>query len=141
MTNCDRKRPCFFIAILLGALCLWGCQDKENETITSIEQLNNPAYTIGVPEGGAGMYMAEKYLPEAEHKTFSGNASGYLAISQGKLDGFVYDRVMMEFAIASGLEDTVNASFKLSRHITCMICLLKSFLRPFQILCKLKKLT
>ena len=51
------------------------------------------------------MYMAEKYLPEAEHKTFSGNASGYLAISQGKLDGFVYDRVMMEFAIASGLED------------------------------------
>ncbi len=105
MTNCDRKRPCFFIAILLGALCLWGCQDKENETITSIEQLNNPAYTIGVPEGGAGMYMAEKYLPEAEHKTFSGNASGYLAISQGKLDGFVYDRVMMEFAIASGLED------------------------------------
>ncbi len=105
MTNCDRKRPCFFIAILLGALCLWGCKDKENETITSIEQLNDPAYTIGVPEGGAGMYMAEKYLPEAEHKTFSGNASGYLAISQGKLDGFVYDRVMMEFAIASGLED------------------------------------
>ena len=105
MTNCDKKRPCFFIAILLGALCLWGCKDKENETITSIEQLNDPAYTIGVPEGGAGMYMAEKYLPEAEHKTFSGNASGYLAISQGKLDGFVYDRVMMEFAIASGLED------------------------------------
>lgn len=51
------------------------------------------------------MYMAEKYLPEAEHKTFSGNTSGYLAISQGKLDGFVYDRVMMEFAIASGLEN------------------------------------
>ena len=112
MTNCDKKRPCplqkrtaFFIVILLGALCLCGCKDKKNETITSIEQLNDPAYTIGVPEGGAGMYMAEKYLPEAEHKTFSGNASGYLAISQGKLDGFVYDRVMMEFAIASGLED------------------------------------
>ncbi len=90
---------------LLGILCLGGCGRKENEKITCIEQLNNPACTIGVPEGGAGMYMAEKYLPEAEHKTFSGNSSGYLAISQGKLDGFVYDRVMMEFAIASGLEN------------------------------------
>ena len=100
-----KKRIAFLIVALLGMLCLGGCKKQENEKITSIEQLNNPAYTIGVPEGGAGMYMAEKYLPEAKHKTFSGNASGYLAISQGKLDGFVYDRVMMEFAIASGLED------------------------------------
>lgn len=100
-----QKRTAFLTAALLVMLCLGGCQNQENEKITSIEQLNNPAYTIGVPEGGAGMYMAEKYLPEAEHKTFSGNTSGYLAISQGKLDGFVYDRVMMEFAIASGLED------------------------------------
>lgn len=62
------------------------------------------------------MYMAEKYLPEAEHKTFSGNASGYLAISQGKLDGFVYDRVMMEFAIASGLEDVKILDENLGEH-------------------------
>ncbi len=90
---------------LIGMLCLEGCGKQENEKISSIEQLNDPAYTVGVPEGGAGMYMAEQYLPEAEHKTFSGNTSGYLAISQGKLDGFVYDRVMMEFAIANGLEN------------------------------------
>lgn len=90
---------------LIGMLCLGGCGKQGDEKITSIEQLNNPAYTVGVPEGGAGMYMAEQYLPEAEHKTFSGNTSGYLAISQGKLDGFVYDRVMMEFAIANGLEN------------------------------------
>ena len=100
-----QKRTALLTLALSGILCLGGCGRKENEKITSIEQLNNPAYTIGVPEGGAGMYMAEKYLPKAEHKTFSGNTSGYLAISQGKVDGFVYDRVMMEFAIASGLED------------------------------------
>ncbi len=99
-----QKKTAFLTVALFGALWLWGCKSGETEKITSIEQLNNPAYTIGVPEGGAGMYMAEKYLPKAEHKTFSGNSSGYLAISQGKLDGFVYDRVMMEFAIASGLE-------------------------------------
>ena len=104
-----QKRTVFFIGALIGVLCLAGCNKQEKEkggaSITFMEQLNNPAYTIGVPEGGAGMDMAKKYLPEAEHKTFSGNSSGYLAISQGKLDGFVYDRVMMEFAIASGLED------------------------------------
>ena len=100
-----QKRTVFLAVVLSGILWLGGCGKQEREQITSIEQLNDPAYTIGVPEGGAGMYMAEKYLPEAKHKTFSGNSSGYLAISQGKLDGFVYDRVMMEFAIASGLED------------------------------------
>ena len=99
-----QKRTVFLAVVLSGMLWLGGCGKQENEQITSIEQLNDPAYTIGVPEGGAGMYMAEKYLPEAKQKTFSGNSSGYLAISQGKLDGFVYDRVMMEFAIASGLE-------------------------------------
>ncbi|HBA67869.1 MAG TPA: hypothetical protein DCZ40_00700, partial [Lachnospiraceae bacterium] len=101
----SQKRTALLAVVLLGMLCLGGCGKQESGQITSIEQLNNPAYTIGVPEGGAGMYMAEKYLPEAKRKTFSGNSSGYLAISQGKLDGFVYDRVMMEFAIASGLED------------------------------------
>ena len=101
----SQKRTALLAVVLLGMLCLGGCGKQEGGQITSIEQLNNPAYTIGVPECGAGMYMAEKYLPEAKRKTFSGNSSGYLAISQGKLDGFVYDRVMMEFAIASGLED------------------------------------
>ncbi len=100
-----QKRTLFLTGILFVIFCFGGCKKQENEKITSIEQLNEPTYTIGVPEGGAGMYMAEKYLPKAEQKTFSGNTSGYLAISQGKLDGFVYDRVMMEFAIASGLEN------------------------------------
>ncbi|MDE5932665.1 MAG: transporter substrate-binding domain-containing protein, partial [Lachnospiraceae bacterium] len=98
-----RKRTAFLAVVFVGLLCFGGCGKRESEKITSIEQLNNSAYTIGVPEGGAGMYMAEKYLPEAEHKSFSDSTSGYLAISQGKLDGFVYDRVMMEFAIANGL--------------------------------------
>ena len=74
-----QKRTLFLTVILFVIVCLGGCKKQENEKITSIEQLNEPACTIGVPEGGAGMYMAEKYLPKAEHKTFSGNTSGYLA--------------------------------------------------------------
>ncbi|MCI8373563.1 MAG: hypothetical protein HFI75_14460, partial [Lachnospiraceae bacterium] len=60
-----QKRMALLTLALSGILCLGGCgrKENENEKITSIEQLNNPAYTIGVPEGGAGMYMAEEYLP------------------------------------------------------------------------------
>ena len=100
-----QKRTLYLTVILFVIFCFGGCKKQENEKITAIEQLNEPTCTIGVPEGGAGMYMAEEYLPKAEHKTFSGNTSGYLAISQGKLDGFVYDRVMMEFAIATVLDN------------------------------------
>ena len=56
-----QKRMALLILALSGILCLGGCGRNENEKITSIEQLNNPAYTIGVPEGGAGMYMAENF--------------------------------------------------------------------------------
>ena len=33
---------------LSGILCLGGCGRKENEKITFIEQLNNPAYTVSL---------------------------------------------------------------------------------------------
>lgn len=38
--------------VLLGMLFLGGCGQQESKKITSIERLNDPAYTIGVPEGG-----------------------------------------------------------------------------------------
>ena len=35
-----------------GNAFLGGCGQQESKKITSIERLNDPAYTIGVPEGG-----------------------------------------------------------------------------------------
>ena len=61
-----QKRTLYLTVILFVIFCFGGCKKQENEKITAIEQLNEPTCTIGVPEGGAGMYMAEEYLPKAD---------------------------------------------------------------------------
>lgn len=90
-------------ALLLGIACLTGCTRTEKEEITSVGQLDDPRYTIGVGEGTAGMYLMEEYFPGAAYKIYTDGVTAYMAVEQGKLDAFVYDRVMMEFAIANGL--------------------------------------
>ncbi len=99
-----KKKSAFVIAVLFCMTCLCGCTKQEHSQITSIEQLNDSRYTIGVPEGAAGMFTAEEYLPNAQKK-YIDSVTAYMAVSQGKLDAFVYDRVMMEFAIGNGLSD------------------------------------
>ena len=50
-----------------------------------------------------GQKMAA-YLPEAELMLYSSSVTGYAAVQQGELDAYAYDRIMMEFAIAGGVE-------------------------------------
>lgn len=98
-----RKKSAILPALLLlGILLFGGCGKQGKQQITAVEQLNDPNYTVGVGDGTAGMFQAEEYLPEAE-KAHMDSVTGYMAVSQGKIDAFVYDRVMMEFAIANGL--------------------------------------
>lgn len=102
--NWKRIRMGVLTAFLLGGL-LSGCAASDLKgTVTSVEQLNDPAYIIGVPEGAASMVAAEKACPQAEMKYYSRDADAYLAVQQGKIDAFAYDRVMLEFAIGNGLE-------------------------------------
>lgn len=91
------------ITILLAVL-LAGCAKKEAPQITSLEQLNHKSYSVGADEGSAGMFDAEAYLPEAELMLYSSSVTGYATVQQGDLDAYAYDRIMMEFAIANGLE-------------------------------------
>lgn len=98
-----RKAVFFLAAFLLGAICLTGCVKQEEERITSVRQLDEPQYTIGVGEGTAGMYLIEEYFPDAEYQVYTDSVTAYMAVKQGKLDAFIYDRVMMEFAVANGL--------------------------------------
>lgn len=90
-------------AILLVVL-LAGCEKAETPQITSLEQLNHKSCSVGADEGSAGMFDAEAYLPEAELLLYSSSVTGYAAVQQGELDAYAYDRIMMEFAIANGLE-------------------------------------
>lgn len=91
--------------MLLSAIFLTGCAKSNEKTeITSASQLNSSAYTIGVPEGAAAVRAVENDCPEAALKYYSRDADAYLAVQQGRIAAFAYDRVMMEFAMGNGLE-------------------------------------
>lgn len=98
------QRKWSFITAILLVVLLAGCSKTEAPEITSIEQLNDRAYSVGVGEGAAGMFAVEDYLPNAEMLLYSSDVTGYAAVQQGELDAYAYDRIMMEFAIAGGLD-------------------------------------
>lgn len=97
-------RKWILITTILLTVLLAGCEKAETPQITSVEQLNHKSYSVGSDEGSAGMFDAEAYLPEAELLLYSSSVTGYAAVQQGELDAYAYDRIMMEFAIANGLE-------------------------------------
>ena len=97
-----RKQGLILTGLLL--LCLCGCSARTERAVTTIEQLNDKSYTIGVDEGSAGMFAVEQYLPEAEIRFFSNHVTGFAAVQQGELDAYAYDRIMIDFAIAGGVD-------------------------------------
>ncbi|MBR2421054.1 MAG: ABC transporter permease subunit [Oscillospiraceae bacterium] len=97
-------RKWMLITTILLTVLLAGCEKAETPQITSVEQLNHKSYSVGSDEGSAGMFDVEAYLPEAELMLYSSSVTGYAAVQQGELDAYAYDRIMMEFAIANGLE-------------------------------------
>lgn len=82
---------------------LSGCGAKNQAPLTAAAQLNDSTYTIGVSQGASGQNVVAKEFPNAKVKYYTKDADAYLAVQQGKIDAFVYDRVTMEFAIAQGL--------------------------------------
>lgn len=102
------KRSFGKAAIVMAILLVFtgllvGCSEKDDLVFTAVEQLNDSKYTVGVSQGGSGQNDVPKALPNVNIKYYTKDADAYLAIQQGKLDGFAYDRVVMEFAIARGL--------------------------------------
>ena len=93
--------------MLLSTMFLTGCggQQPEKIKITLASELNDSAYTIGVPEGTDTALAVEEEYPAAGLKYYSREADAYQAVQQGKIEAFAYDRVLMEFAIGNGLED------------------------------------
>lgn len=92
------------LGLLLAGL-LSGCSGKEEKAgIDAVGQLNDGGYTVGVPTGAAAETAVLQELPKAELLHFDRDADAYLSLQQGKIDAFAYDRVMLEFAIANGLE-------------------------------------
>ena len=70
--------------------------------VTSIQRLNNHAFTITVSESGAAFEAVKRDLPEA-NIIYAAGQQGYDAVRMGKADAYAFDRRQMEIAIANGL--------------------------------------
>ena len=102
MKNTVKRLGALLLAILLIA-ALAGCGEKD-DAITSLEQLNEKGRVIGVAQGSEGDMASEKAFPNATLSRYTSSVTAYLAVQQGKLDAFAFDRTMLRFALANGLE-------------------------------------
>ena len=90
------------IAVMIITAMLSSC--RKNPVVSSIEELNSDQYSIGVGIGEAGEAKVKKYLPNAKVVEFADTFSGYIAVAQGKLDAYAFDRIQLELAIDQGQE-------------------------------------
>ena len=99
-----RKKSSLILILLLLISCLAGCgkQAAEDEPITSLEQLDDKKYTVGLAMGTTAEHDAEAYFKNAKLEVCSSAQDAYLAVSKGMLDAFAFSRANMECALASG---------------------------------------
>lgn len=102
-TESRNRKTLYALGLLALLLCLLaGCARKSGGQITSLEQLNHPDRKIGVSSDTAEDQLVMRELPLAQVEYVKDNISAYTAVSQGKLDAFVYDKMQMELAIENG---------------------------------------
>lgn len=101
-----QKIPSVFaltLALLTLLSLLAGCNTGTKQSATEASQMNNTAYTIGVPSGATAVNAVESALPKAKMKYYNSLPDAYLAVQQGKVDAFAFDRYLLGFAVANGL--------------------------------------
>ncbi|MEG1578303.1 MAG: ABC transporter substrate-binding protein/permease [Oscillospiraceae bacterium] len=89
------------LLMLVGLLA--GCTGTAKPAATEASQMNDEAYIIGVPTGAAAVNAVEGALPKAKLQYYDSLADAYLAVQQGKVDAFAFDRYLLNFAITNGL--------------------------------------
>ena len=88
------------VNLFLPNLCL-----SSSSEITSISQLNNPAYRVGADILGPVLERARKNLPNAEILNFNDFISQSLALQNGKIDALVCNESELISAMKNGLEN------------------------------------
>lgn len=91
------------VMMLFLVLLLAGC-GLQSKTITSPDQLNDPGVTIGVVTDTSDGMVVEKEFPKANIEYFRGEMNGFVSVSQGKIDAFVFSKITMNAAIRAGLK-------------------------------------
>ena len=98
-TKTLKRFTAIIIAVMIITAMLSSC--RKNPVVSSIDELNSDQYSIGV---GIGEAKVKKYLPNAKVVEFADTFSGYMAVAQGKLDAYAFDRIQLELAIDQGQE-------------------------------------
>ncbi len=102
-----KKPACILLTVLLVtvftlflAVSSYGGEENSEDQLAF---LSEPGVRIGVSNGSIQEYLVSKMFPEAE-LFYMEKFSGYEALSQGKIDAYVYDKKQMELAIKNGLK-------------------------------------
>ena len=109
-----------FARLLILLLCLFAFPVFSQAEISSLQQLNAPGMKVGVSQGSAAENTVRAELPEAEIVYFTDNHGGFLAVGQGKIDGFVYELVQLRVAVNEGLsgvrilDETLQETIKIA---------------------------
>ncbi|MEG1772758.1 MAG: ABC transporter permease subunit [Clostridia bacterium] len=82
---------------------LAGCNGKAKPIVTEASDMNDEVYIIGVLSGAMAVNAVESALSKAKMKHYNSLSDAYLAVQQGKVDAFAFDRYLLNFAIANGL--------------------------------------
>ncbi|MGN0316314.1 MAG: transporter substrate-binding domain-containing protein [Lachnospira sp.] len=104
--NCRKTILCGFL-LMVAFFTVTGC-GKSDKKIESVEQLNEKGRVIRVEAGSASANTATELFSDA--KLVYGNSlpDAYMSVQQGKSDAFVFDRLQVEYALASEtLDDLV----------------------------------
>ncbi len=104
------KQTKFPLRLLCGLLALWmlatllvGCgQSAEGDILIDWQQLNRDKYTVTVSTGSAGASILPTVLPDATVTYNNSDAEAYLMVQNGKADAYVYDKAIMQYAMANG---------------------------------------
>lgn len=95
-----------YLLIILVVCLLGGCSNNQSQetttTYNSLEELNNSNINIGIWDGSMAIYKVQQYLPNANVLYYTDAISGYMAVQDGKLDAFAYEKNQMEIAIKNG---------------------------------------
>ncbi len=97
-----KKTGFLWLVVLMLLLAGISCAAADGE-ITGISQLNDDSITIGISQGSTAEMVVRDVLPKAHMSYFTDNNTGYLAVTQGKIDAFVFDFNQMRIAISQGL--------------------------------------
>jgi len=85
------------LAVLFSLIFLFfsGCGQVRQRTFSKLEDFNQPGVKIAVDQGSAAEQKARTCFKKAEIKAFNSSADVIAALTEHKVDGYAYDRVIL----------------------------------------------